>query len=241
MQTVSRRRRANPSASRRAVLAGATVSAIGLLSVPGIGAAHVSVEPGSAPAQGGYGQVRLVVPSESDTGVTQAITVTLPDGVNLTAVRTLPVPGWSARIERAPGGASQRVARIVWTADTPDAGLGATEYGVFAFAGGPWPVGADEVALPTEQQYSTGEVVRWDEVSVDDHTEAESPAPVVRLGEPAPSDGSHGGDTTAGESSGHDSDDDGGEAIWRVVAVAGLLLAIGAWVVALRARRVARD
>ena len=52
-----------------------------------------------------------------------------------------------------------------------DNGLGATEFGVFTF-GGKWPTGVDSVSLPTEQRYSDGTAVRWDEEALDAASES---------------------------------------------------------------------
>lgn len=65
--------------------------------------------------------------------------------------------------------------------ETIDNGLGATEFGVFTFSGGKWPAGVDSVSLPTEQRYSDGTVVRWDEEALDAASEPEHPAPSVTL------------------------------------------------------------
>lgn len=104
---------------------GATVGAVSTAS------AHVSADATLQPAQGGYGQVRLLVPTESDTSPTTAVAVTFPDGVELTSARTLPVPGWTATIDKAAAGSGERVTRITWRADDPQKGLGADEFGAF--------------------------------------------------------------------------------------------------------------
>ncbi|MEV0355290.1 YcnI family protein [Nocardia sp. NPDC050697] len=201
-----------------AVLAAALASVL----LAGPAAAHVRSD-GAPVAQGGYGVVGLIVPGESEQADTVRLTVTIPAGVDLKSARTLPVPGWTASVQRQ----GERVARIVWTADTPASGYGATEYQLFSFSAGPWPQGRESVALPSEQKYSDGTVVAWNEVAVDKESEPEHPAPVVTL---SAADGhdAHGGSTE------HHHDDeqvaaaaDGSD--WRsAVSVLSLLLSLAA-------------
>lgn len=193
----------------------------------GVASAHVSADQTVQPAQGGYGQVRLIVPTESDTARTTAVAVTIPESVDLTSARTLPIPGWTAKVSTEPDGAAQRVSRIEWTANNPDNGLGATEFGVFTFSGGKWPAGVDSVSLPTEQRYSDGTVVRWDEEALDAASEPEHPAPSVTLAESAGHDGAH------GQSADHKAESVAAEqdkADWaaRVLGIAALIVALAA-------------
>ncbi|MFC8529790.1 YcnI family protein [Nocardia sp. NPDC057227] len=169
----------------------AVTAAAGLAVLVPAGAAAAHVRSDGAPvAQGGYGVVGLIVPGESELADTVGLTVTIPAGVDLKSARTLPVPGWTANVERQDG----RVARIVWTASTPESGFSNAEYQKFSFSAGPWPEGKETVALPSEQKYSDGSVVAWNEVAVDRESEPEHPAPVVAL---SAADGhdAHGGST----------------------------------------------
>ncbi|MHC9293670.1 YcnI family protein [Mycobacterium sp. LTG2003] len=156
-------------------------------------AAHVRVDEGQQPPQGGYGIVRLIVPSESAQASTTGLTVTLPDNVHLTSARTLPIPGWRAAVETTPSGDGQRVSRITWQAIDKADGLRPSEFGEFAFSAGPWPENVDSVALLSDQAYSDGSVVSWNEIAVDNDSEPEKPAPVVALA-PAEAGHSHTGD-----------------------------------------------
>lgn len=116
--------------SARRLAFGLTALAFSLTtSVAGVAAAHVTVDPTSQPSSGGYGQVRLVVPSEEDNTTTTAISVTLPTGVDLSSVRTLPIPGWTATTEKTQSNGSERVSKITWQASNPESGLKPTEYG----------------------------------------------------------------------------------------------------------------
>jgi len=168
------------SARRGRAAAVALTTAAVLVTSSGAAAAHVRVDDGSSPAQGGYGVVRLVVPTESDTASTVGLTVTFPADVALSSARTLPVAGWSATVETEAG----RVTRIEWRADDESPGIGPSEFGLFTFSAGPWPQGRDTVELPATQSYDDGSQVAWDEVALDADSEPEHPAPVVALAAP---------------------------------------------------------
>lgn len=163
------------------LLAVAAALSTGLLITAGPASAHVEVDDGSQPAKGGYGVVQLIVPTESDTASTVGVSLTLPKGVDLPEARTLPVPGWTATVESEAAGNGQRVSKITWKAADKAGGIKPGEFGEFAFSAGPWPENVDTVSLPTEQTYSDGTVVAWNEIAVDKDSEPEHPAPTVTL------------------------------------------------------------
>ncbi|MFV8164835.1 YcnI family protein [Mycobacterium sp. 134] len=187
-------------------------------------AAHVRVDAGQQPPRGGYGIVRLIVPTESEQASTVGVTVTLPDNVELTSARTLPIPGWTASVEIEPTSDGQRVSRIIWRAIDKAGGLKPTEYGEFAFSAGPWPENTETVSLPSDQSYSDGSVVSWNEIAVDKDSESEHPAPVVTLGS-AEAHHTHAGHgappLVAAESPGDES------WLWRATSVVALVFALG--------------
>jgi len=209
----------------------ALLGGLGLSGAAGTPAAHVRVDDGDRPTQGGYGLVRLIVPTESDTASTVRLTITVPDGVDLVSARTLPIPGWTATILREPTADGERVTRIDWETSDPAYGLKGSEFGVFTLSAGPWPDDVESVALHSEQGYSDGSVVRWDEVALDADSEPEHPAPVVTL-------------AAAGAGHGHDGHGDRVDAstdpastasaatepqlwLWRSIAGAALVIAAG--------------
>ncbi|GAB07056.1 DUF1775 domain-containing protein [Gordonia amarae] len=216
----------------------AAIVALGALGLTAFGAgaasAHVSADQTVQPAQGGYGQVRLIVPTESDTARTTAVTVTIPGSVDLASARTLPIPGWTATVITAPDGQTERVSRIEWKADNPANGLGAQEFGVFTFSAGKWPTGVDSVSLPTEQRYSDGSVVRWNEEALDEASEPEHPAPTVLLGQPEGHGGAHGqgahgqGAPGADRDTGAAAESDSSDPVARILGVVALIVALGA-------------
>ncbi len=88
------------------------------------------------------------MPTESEQASTIGVTVTVPDNIELTSARTLPIPGWTANVETEPTGDGQRVSRITWRAIDKAGGIKPTEYGEFAFSAGPWPENAGNRPAP---------------------------------------------------------------------------------------------
>ncbi|SEQ30338.1 Uncharacterized protein YcnI [Mycobacterium sp. 88mf] len=201
-----------------------TAVVTGMIVTAAPAAAHVRVDEGQQPPRGGYGIVRLIVPTESEQASTIGVTVTVPDNIELTSARTLPIPGWTANVETEPTGDGQRVSRITWRAIDKAGGIKPTEYGEFAFSAGPWPENAETVPLLSDQSYSDGSVVSWNEIAVDKDSEPEHPAPVVTLGaaEAGHTHDGHGAPTLVAAGS------PGGESwLWRATSVVALLLALG--------------
>ena len=169
------------------ITAAATALAAGLLLAPaGAASAHVRVSADSTSA-GGYAQLTFRVPTESDTAATTALRVVLPTGTPFTSVRTRPVPGWTAQVERgalpepvdvAGATITEAPLAVTWTAD-PGAEVGPGEYQEFAISVGPLPEAGTDVLLPAEQTYSDGEVVDWAEPTPAGGEEPELPAPVL--------------------------------------------------------------
>jgi uncharacterized protein YcnI len=237
-------REARGLAARRVAAVIATAG-VALLGVATPAAAHVRVDGGAHPEQGGYGVVRLLVPSESDTASTVGLTVTIPDGVDLKSARTLPIPGWTATVDRATANGSTRVTRVTWRAVDPANGVKPTEFGEFTFSAGPWPKDVLSVPLSADQSYSDGATVSWNEVAVDEDSEPEHPAPVVVLADAEDSHANadaHGGAATqASSGSGSHHSHDGAEATgtaaessdsqdvwWQAISVVALVIALGA-------------
>lgn len=142
--------------------------------------AHVTAQPGQA-EQGGYGVVNLRVPTESDTAGTVAVAVTLPADHPIRSVRTSPMPGWTATLQKA----GETVTGVTWTAD-PGVRVGPGQFADFALSLGPLPTDTDTLVLPTVQTYDDGAVVAWDQPPNADGSEPERPAPTVEL---VPADG----------------------------------------------------
>lgn len=235
-ERVIRSRPVSRGRARRTGIGAAGVAIVAATSaLAGPASAHVKPDPSSYATQGGSGVVKLLVPDESDTASTIGLTVTFPDTVDLTSARTVPIPGWTARVQTVSAGPSDRVSKIVWTADSPKDGLTPTEFGIFTFSGSGWPTGATSVTLPSDQLYSDGSVVSWSEVAVDGTSAPEHPAPVLALTPPsaAAAAGSDGAAAASPEGSGQNGSSAtvvaAGDAlsstlIWAATSVAGLVV-----------------
>ena len=208
--------------------------------------AHVRVVTDGTATAGGYGVLTLRVPNESDEASTTTVSVQLPQDTPFTSVRTRPVPGWTAAVQRAAlpspvevGGATLTEAprTVTWTADD-DAAIGPDEYQDFALSVGPLP-GAGEVLLPATQTYSDGEVVAWDEPVPASGEEPEHPAPVLVVAAAAEGGDAHGG-TSTGEAAATTTAPDGAARWLGGVALAVAALAAGGAGVALGSARAGR-
>src|SRR5687768_3630695 len=87
--SVSRRRPA-------AWLGGMVAATVGVVALPGIAQAHVSVQPGEVEG-GGFSVVSFRVPNERDDASTTKVQVVLPEDQPLGSVRTTPIPGWTIK------------------------------------------------------------------------------------------------------------------------------------------------
>jgi uncharacterized protein YcnI len=172
--------------TRRLGVVAATV--LGLLAVAVPAAAHVTVSPNEA-VQGGYARVAFRVPNESDDASTTKLEVHLPEDAPVASVSTQPVPGWTVAVTKRKlatpievhgSPVSEVVGSLTWTATSPDAGIKPGQFQEFPVSMGPLPK-VDRMVFKTLQTYSDGAVVRWIEEPVNDGTELESPAPVLKL------------------------------------------------------------
>jgi len=171
--------------TRLGALAGAAavLVAVGALVVASPAAAHVHVEGDAVP--GSRTTATFRVPTESETASTTSITVALPTDTPITSVRALTKPGWEFEAERVDLDSPVTIGDVTitsaygsltWTA-TGD-GIAPGEYDEFVVQLGPVPDQA-ELVLATEQGYSDGTVVAWDQTGGHD---AERPAPVLAIG-----------------------------------------------------------
>jgi uncharacterized protein YcnI len=201
----------------------AAVTVVGGLSLLGAGSAsaHVTAS-GDNLTQGGYGVVTFRVPNESDTASTVELTIALPD---LKSARTEPIPGWTAEVTKDP--TSESATSVTWKVADGNPGIRPGEFMQFRLSTGPLPE-EETVTFPATQTYSDGEVVRWDQPTVEGQPEPDKPAPTVTLAGSSGDGHGHGSDTatheedtqTASESDNSSSSDD--TARW--LAGAGILL-----------------
>ncbi|MFC4120356.1 YcnI family protein [Nonomuraea zeae] len=174
------------------VLAAATALTAGL-ALPAL--AHVTIQPGTA-EQGGFTKVAFRVPNERDNASTVKIEVSFPADHPLAFVSVKPVPGWDVKVTESKlptpvkteyGDLEEAVTKVVWSGGKINPG----EFQEFEVSMGQLPKDVDSLTFPTKQEYSGGEVVNWADAPKTDGTEAEHPAPLLKL-TPASGDEAHG-------------------------------------------------
>jgi uncharacterized protein YcnI len=210
-----------------------------IIGLPAVASAHVRVSATDATA-GGYGLLTFRVPTESDTASTTQVIINFPRSTPITSVSVAPVAGWTARVQTArldkpvqtdDGPIKDYVTRVIWKADSAANAIKPGEFGLFDLTAGPLPR-TTTVAFPTDQHYSDGTVVSWNQLPTG-AAEPDHPAPVVRLSGPVPS-------ATTSAPASNDPAEIGSPVAGRL-AVAGIALAAAALVLAiiavLRTRR----
>ncbi|HET9517938.1 MAG TPA: YcnI family protein [Actinoplanes sp.] len=155
-------------------------------------AAHVTVSPGEVPG-GGFAKISFRVPSEREDARTVRIQVTLPTEPVLTSVRIKRTLGWDYKVEKADldppiqNGSqviTQVIRKITWTAHSRADGMLPTEFIDFDVNLGRLPA-SGQIAFPTLQKYSDGEIVSWTDPIVPGQPAPAHPAPVLKLVPPA--------------------------------------------------------
>jgi uncharacterized protein YcnI len=232
----SRCHRRRPHRSGLVLRAAAIVLLAGLaLTSANVASAHVRVDPDST-ASGSFSALTFRVPNEAEKAGTVKVAVQLPQDTPLLYVSTKPIPGWTAKLTEAPlpepvqsfgTTITKAVRTVTWTAEN-DTGIGPGEYQEFSISAGPLPA-AGPILFPTEQVYSDGTVVAWDEPTPASGAEPEHPAPAfeITMAEPAQVPAAA---PAAASSSGTDS-------IARGLAVGALVVAALSLVVALLSAR----
>jgi uncharacterized protein YcnI len=179
------------SAPRRLTRTAALAVAVGLatLACAGTASAHVTADPEQA-EQGGYAKIAFRVPNERPDSGTVKLTVTLPADHPLTSMRTKPVPGWTAQVQKARldhpvevegTQVTEAVRSITWTAQ-PGTRIGPDEFAEFEVSMGKLPTDTRQLVFPTDQTYESGEVVSWNAPPpAEGAEEPEHPAPSVTL------------------------------------------------------------
>ncbi len=192
------------------------------LMAPAAAAAHVTLQPGEAPA-GGFTRLDVRVPNESDSAATDRVEVEMPAGFEFVSYE--PVAGWSTEVARE----DDQVSTITWTADDAAAAIEPGQFRDFGISVGlPEQYAEGEsLTFPAIQRYDDGETVRWIGEPDSDH-----PAPQVSLTAAEPE---HGSDTehaeaeepvSAGEATDEDDNDGNGLAVVALI-VGGLALLVG--------------
>jgi periplasmic copper chaperone A len=146
-------------------------------------AAHVTLNPPEWEA-GGFARFAVRVPNERDTADTTRVTVKFPEQVLSASFQ--PVEGWqrTVKMARLDQPIEEEGERITERIDTVTWSGGRIRPGEFQEFGVSFQVPevepGNELAFPSLQRYSNGEVVRW--IGPPD---ADEPAPIVTVLEPA--------------------------------------------------------
>jgi uncharacterized protein YcnI len=170
---------------RRAVLSAAL--GLGLVAVvAGPAAAHVTVDPESAP-KGSLSKLSFQVPNERDNASTVGLEVTFPADHPIASVSVQQKAGWSFATEKQTlpkpikspfgGEVTEAVTKITWTGGEIQPGA----YDLFTVRAGPLPKNVNQLEFQAAQTYGNGEVVNWNEPTVKGGDEPEHPAPVLKL------------------------------------------------------------
>ena len=217
-------------------------AAAGVVALAGPAFAHVTVQPGNA-QQGGYTAVDFRVPNESDTASTVKLEVNLPLDHPLASVRTLPLPGWTATVEKAKldkpikvhgNDVNEAVSKITWTADAGTK-IAPGQFQEFRVSLGPLPTDTESMAFKALQTYDTGEVVRWIDETKAGQPEPAKPAPVLTLTKaPAAADASPAADshathpeaTASQDQAASSSDGKSSDSTARVLGVVGIVVGV---------------
>ena len=157
-----------------------------MLVVAPAAAAHVTLNPPEWEA-GGFARFAVRVPTERDNASTTRITMKFPE--QILEARFQPVEGWKRTVKMAQldepidvegEQVTERIDTVTWSGGSIRPGE-FQEFGVSFRT--PEEAGTD-LAFPTVQTYSNGEVVRWIGPA-----DADEPAPVVAVTEPAAEEG----------------------------------------------------
>jgi uncharacterized protein YcnI len=168
----------------RAVLT--AVLGLGLVAlVAGPAAAHVEIDPGSAP-KGSTSKFSFQVPNEEDNASTVSLMVEFPADHPIPSVSVLQKAGWTFSTTKAPlpkpvqtdnGQVTEAVSTITWTGGEIPPGA----FDLFTVMAGPLPKNVNQLQFKATQTYSDGNVVQWIEPTVKGGAEPEHPAPVLKL------------------------------------------------------------
>jgi periplasmic copper chaperone A len=213
------------------------------LIAPTVAAAHVTVQPASAPA-GAETVLTVRVPNERDDASTVKVDVKLPPGFVSAAWES--TPGWTVRavkqklskpIQTDDGPIDEQISEIVWTASSKKTGIQPGEFRDFPLSVLIPGKAGQTLTFKALQTYSNGTVVRWIGAPG-----ADEPAPQVKL--------TNASATTSGAGSANsrsqaqpsapapaataDNDSNGLSIVALVLGALGLLIGIAALVVARR-------
>ncbi len=184
---------------------GALVTATGLFVLLGAGvaAAHVSAHSPDNPTKGGDAEIVFRVPDEEGTAHTVKVQVNFATTSPLSNADIKPVPGWTAQenmitlakpVRMSDLTVTRAVGSITWTA-APGNGIAPGQFQEFAISVEGLPDNTDALVMPAVQTYDNGDVVNWNQPTVEGQPEPEHPTPTLTLAADTPATGTS--DSTA--------------------------------------------
>lgn len=206
---------------QRMILLTLTIAAA--MALPAAASAHVTVQPGEAPA-GGFTRIDIRVPNEDPDASTKSVRVQFPAGIYWTSYE--PIDGWKVSVKTRKLGKPVEMYGESLTTETAEVEFEATGAGVkpgqfqdFGLSVSTPDKSGEVLKFPAVQTYGNGEVVRWIGAESSD-----KPAPTLTL-TAAEGEHGHGTDSVSTAESG---DSSGTDAItWAALAVAALALLVG--------------
>jgi periplasmic copper chaperone A len=194
------------------------VALVATLALPGVVSAHVTVQPGEAPA-GGFVVENVRVPTEEANASTTKVEVQFPDG--FAEVSFQPVPGWQVKVKRTKlakpittdegDKLTEQVSQVTWSGGKIAPG----EFQDFPVSLQVPDKPGTTLTFKAVQTYDNGKVVRW--IGPPD---AEEPAPQVKV---TAADAADTASTISTSSSGSDDESDTLAIVALIVGGLGLL------------------
>lgn len=160
-------------ATGRIVVVGMVCAATIMAGSP-VALAHVDVTPDNA-EPGEHATIAFHVPNERDDASTVRLEVVFPSDHPVADATPAALPGWTMTVAK-----QAAVTSIVWTGGQILPGT----YQDFPVSLA-MPDESGTLTFKTLQTYSTGEVVRWIDVTGEGQPEPEHPAPTVTVARPA--------------------------------------------------------
>jgi len=164
--------------------AAAVIAAVGILIVPAMAQAHISLHPNTVPA-GAFATLDVRVPGEQEGAYVKEVDVLFPPG--FTGVDDEPVPGWTTKVIetklatpiKSDGETiDTEVSQIVWTWTGPLGQVNNSQFINFPLSLAiPEDDAGQALEFKTVQTYSNGQVVHW----IDPSLTAEHPSPRINV------------------------------------------------------------
>ena len=175
----------------------ATATALAVVGLASPADAHITVSADDAHLGATDSILTFRVPNEDATATTVKVTISFPKNNPLPSVKPAPKPGWvvtttkttfNPPIKTDDGEITDGVSQVVYTATGRASAIPVDGFDTFQVLVGPLPDKATSLAFPTQQTYSNGKTVSWDQPVTDPANEPDSPAPMLALSaaDPAP-------------------------------------------------------